>query len=649
MNIDNTTLSNSIEYLMSDFFDTLVSRNCHPEEVKMRWCSKIIDAFNLNIDTQHLYDIRIKCEAAICQSNLEKSGELEFKYKELLALIFNILLTNQSLNLAKELFLSVSQKIELDIEKNVQYLNKDVVRFFEKAKKQNKKIYIISDFYMDANFIQELAEHHGVSHLIDEYFTSADHLKTKRSGNLYDTILNEKNINPTSAYMIGDNHHSDVCMSKKHGIYASHIPRDFSFYEKSLKTANNSSKVKQRFLRTLKAQQFDFYWMTIPLFMFIAKLHNRLIQEQAKNVIFLAREGEFLKELFDIYNESYPVTKIKSHYMFASRRGTYLPSLRPLKHENFSKLLNQYSDMSLKVFIDSLGLADFLPELERELEYIDFNALQPNFKNSSVLFQLLENKRFRQIYEEERENRKKYLASYVDKLIGKDDLYLVDVGWRGSIQDNIQSSLNKPVTGYYCGILRGAHSASDNNKHGLLFHEMANEQRLDSVYNEFRASYEVFCSASHGSLIKYTSAPKFGVLEDNEAELKMFYGHIRPLQINLRALFEELLYLKNNNALCLSEIEEVLKPVYEKSVFFPTKSEMNSFSKLEHYENFGVFEFSTFDGNSSKRLNYIRSLIFNPRYTIGREWWKPLGFKNNHCEFLKYPYFAFKKLVMNKI
>ncbi|WP_299685921.1 HAD hydrolase-like protein [uncultured Vibrio sp.] len=649
MNIDNITLSDSVEYLLSDFFDTVVSRSCHPEEVKMRWCAKIIDVFSLNIDTQHFYDIRIKCEAAICQSNFEKSGELEFKYKDLLALIFNILRTNQSLNLSKELFLSISQQIELNIEKKVQYLNKDVVRFFEKAKIQNKKIYIISDFYMDANFIKELAEHHEISHLIDEYFTSADSLKTKRSGNLYDTILNEKNINPTSAYMIGDNHHSDVDMSIQRDMYALHIPRDFSFYKNSLKLANNSSKVKQCFLNTLKAKQFDFDWMSIPLFIFIAKLHNRLIQDQAKNVVFLAREGEFLKELFDIYNENSSVFGIKSHYMFASRRGTYLPSLRPLEEEDFSKLLNQYSDMSLKVFIDSLGLADFLPELEGELDCIDFNTMQPNFKNSSALFQLLESKTFRRVYEEERASRKEYLASYVDKLVGKEELYLVDVGWKGSIQDNIQSSLNRPITGYYCGILRGAHSASDNNKHGLLFHEMANEQRLDSVYNEFRASYEVFCSASHGSLIKYTSAPEFGVLENNEAEIKLFSNHIRPLQLNLRTLFKELLDVKNNNALSLSEIEAILKPVYEKSVFLPKNSEMNSFSKLEHYENFGVFEFSAFDGNSSKRLTYIKSLISNPKHTIGREWWKPLGFKNNRCGFLKYPYFLFKKLMVSKI
>ncbi len=614
----------------------------------MRWCSKIIDIFNLDIDTQQLYDIRIKCEAAICQSNLDKSGELEFKYNELLALMLNILRTNLSLNLSKELFLSLSKKIELDIEKNVQHLNKDVVRFFEKNKKNNTKIYIISDFYMDADFIQELAKHHCISHLIDEYFTSADFLKTKRSGNLYDAILKERNIKPTSAYMIGDNIHSDVDMSRMRDIHALHIPRDFSHYEKSLKIAKHNPKVKKNLLKTLRAKEFDFYWMAIPLFIFIAKLHNRLIQDQAKNVIFLAREGEFLKEIFDIYNESYPIAGIKTHYMYASRRGTYLPSLRPLKDEDFSKLLNQYSDMSLNVFIDSLGLADFLPELESDLKHINFTIPQTDFKNSAALLQLLESKSFKKVYEEERKNRRQYLESYVDKLVGKEDLYLVDVGWKGSIQDNIHSALNRPVTGYYCGILRGAHSTSENNKHGLLFHEMANEENLDSVYNEFRASYEVFCSASHGSLIEYTSAPKFGILEENEAELKIFSKHIRPLQLNLRKLLEELIYMKNNNALSISEIEAILKPVYEKSVFLPKTSEMNSFAKLEHYENFGVFEFSSFDAGSSNRLTYIKSLVSNPKHTVGREWWKPLGFKNNRCGFLKYPYFMFKKSIMSK-
>lgn len=649
MDLKKTTLSDNITHLLSDFFDTLVSRNCHPEEVKMRWCSQIIDVFGLNISTKKLYEIRIKCEAAICQSNFNKHEELEFEYAALLSLMLDILSAKYSLNISRRVFLDIAQDIELEIEKSVQRLNDDVVTFFRKAKERNKKIYIVSDFYMGADFIKKLVKHHKVEHLIDAYFTSSDFLKTKRSGNLYEAVLDECNLDPSTTFMIGDNYHSDVEMSQRNGLYALHIPRDFSFYEKSLSLAKKTSLVKKSFRKPLKEKCFDFNWMVIPLFVFIARLHNRLVQDNVKNVVFLAREGEFLKELFDLYCQNFSAVEVKSHYMYASRRGTYLPSLHNLKDEKFQKLLGQYCDMSLRVFIESLGLTDFLPQLKSSLTEVDFEKSQPNFKDSFELAQLVNNDLFIEVYEKERLARKQYLASYVDSILGDDNIHLVDVGWRGSIQDNIQAALNRPVVGYYCGILRGASTSVNNRKYGLLFHEMEGEQYVDSLYNEFRASYEVFCSASHGSLIQYAPAPEFGILENNPSELALFKQRIRPLQLNLRALFKELSDVKANNAFSITELESALKPIYEKSLFFPKKSEMISFSKLEHYENFGLFDFSTFDGSSLSRVSYIKSLLANPKFTVGREWWKPLGFENNRCGFFKYPYFLIKKLMMSRL
>ena len=59
MLINEQEVSNKISYIFSDFFDTVVSRRCHPEEIKMKWCTAIIDFYNIkNITTKELYTLR---------------------------------------------------------------------------------------------------------------------------------------------------------------------------------------------------------------------------------------------------------------------------------------------------------------------------------------------------------------------------------------------------------------------------------------------------------------------------------------------------------------------------------------------------------------------------------------------------------------
>ncbi len=644
MSINDLAISDKITHVFSDYFDTVVSRKCHPEEVKKRWCKKVIDFFNLNYSTEELYNIRLDIESELSKTNYEIHSEMEFRYADFLGRFIS-LLNLPYLDQAKEYLYNT----ELSIEKDVQYINSDVFIFLKKQKETGKKIIIVSDFYTNKEFIVKLIKYHGLSDIVDDIYISADLLKSKRSGLIYRFLLKEMNLKSKNVLMIGDNYHSDFINANESGIHAFHIQRDMSFYDVSYASDCNVKAIKKEFLTELNIKSSIFNWVSIPLYIFIHELYLTLSRGNVRDVIFLAREGEFLKELFDLYQEKRDGYKINTYYMYASRRGTYLPSLGDLNENTFDKILNQYPSMSLTALLKSLGLFEHLDRLKQSLrKEICFDRVHLNIKASEDYKNLINSSEFKILFEKEKALRQDYLKNYVNDLVSERDIHVVDVGWKGSIQDNIQKVVNRKVTGYYCGLLPNAKTTKDNVKYGLLFEFINNKCHGDEVFNEFRASFEVFCAASHGSLIHYISAPSYGLLEKNKYETSLYNEKIRPIQINLKLIVNNFINLENKYSLSFNEVKCLLIPIYKKKVFLPSSLEMNEFSSYKHYENFGVFNYSGFSIDKVSRLSYVNRLIKNPSLTIASEWWKPLGFKNNGMSMLKYPYFIYKTIVKRK-
>ncbi|MBD0787957.1 HAD hydrolase-like protein [Vibrio sp. Y2-5] len=641
MNLNNLTISENIKNIFSDFFDTVVSRNCHPEEIKKMWCSDVIDAFNLSMRSADLYKLRSMIECELSDINFSHTLEKEFKYKELVSLLFEQLSSELNLNTNKGRFVSKCIELELNLEMKHQYINIDVVEFIKSCYNKGIDVYIVSDFYMDSSFMEQLLRHHKIERFIKKVYVSSECLSSKRTGALYRKVICENDICTTETLMIGDNYHSDYVKALEEDLSSVHIDRNetFQFYEQSL-IKNNIKELRCRLNEKFRDDKsISFCWMAIPLYVFIKKLTLNLEFNQIKNIIFLAREGEFLKEIYDNLSNS---TTTQSHYMYASRRATYLPSLKNLAEESFSKLLEQYPRISLKSFISSLGLDKHLNSFQDALPDLSFEEQYENLESSDEFKKLISNPVFCKVYDRERARQKKYLNEYIDYLVGKEELHLVDVGWRGSIQDNIRSATGRNTTGYYCSVLSGASVSDDSIKHGLLFRQFGTNKT--SIYNEFRAAFEIFCSASHGSLIKYTSFPSFGELEHNDYESNLYTSKIRPYQERLLDIILWLESSREKYALSTKEFENELINYYAKGVLLPREVEIKEISEIKHYENFGTFDYSVLGGGRNKsRLGYLMGVAKNPSFEIGKEWWKPVAFYNNGCSFLMYVYYLYKK------
>lgn len=645
MLINEQEVSNKISYIFSDFFDTVVSRRCHPEEIKMKWCTAIIDFYNIkNITTKELYTLRLKVEEELCTNNMLVFGESEFSYNTFLKLILSILSAKYGLCQSEDEFMKTALDIELSLEKEYQYINNDVISFLEKNKKLGKKIIIVSDFYLGIKFINELIEYHGLCSLIDKVYVSSEFMKTKRSGRLYSFILEKENVSANNVLMIGDNRHSDVDSAIRKNLYAYHIDRDFSFYHKSI-SENNDDLAWNKDISTILNIRSPFNWFVIPLFIFIKKLYTESLRKNINHISFLAREGEFLKEAFDLYT-SYNKIKTKSHYVYASRKGTYLASLNEnlekIDEDFFDKLLTQYPTISLRTLLKNIHLDGEIKKYKFSNPEINFDCVHKVLKNSYDYKCLINDINFRKDLVSKIKEQKKIAKEYYSQFIDKDTLYVVDVGWKGSIQDNISNIINKKVTGYYCGVLSNSSIDDQNMKFGLLYRQLPNETLGHDIFNEFRALFEVLCAASHGSLVKFNSLGE-AVLEHDEQEYDLFINHIRIIQKEVLISFRKLIDLEKKYSRSISEWESVLIPIFRKKVLLPKKYEMELFNSWEHNENFGLLNKTVFKMSTPSRIAMLKTLIKEPRRTVQSFWWKPLGFYNSKLGILNYVYYLYKK------
>lgn len=354
------------------------------------------------------------------------------------------------------------------------------------------------------------------------------------------------------------------------------------------------------------------------LLWFVARLHRALLADSVDQVFFLSREGQPLMRAFELYQTNVE-KKIIPRYLEVSRRSTLLPSLSSLAGETFDTLFRQYREISFYEFLASLGLESRLSELTELLGISDEDARVrcTDFPTSDLFLQLLGSSKFQLIYESERVARKNAFMAYLATLAGGSmptRLALVDVGWKGTIQDNLHSLLCVgdgaqvcSIKGYYVGLVGAGRMCEGNEKTGLLFSSVGGRSPHFHIFNENRALFEILLAADHGSIESYqtddsgVAKPVRGTFEEQD----MIERFVLPVQRSIFARFSTLLASLGGRRLSSKDVART----HSRMVFRPSVEELRWFASVFHVENFGVFERSEFK-SSRRRLSAWGRLCF---------------------------------------
>ena len=563
-----------------DFFDTVVHRNCHPEQTLYQWAKEMALELDFDVFPSILYQIRKSVE------NNKELGTEEMCYIDLLSGIYDKIKDKIKI-ISKEEFIHRAKTLELKIELQHIYLDSEIKEVLKKLKSDSKQIILVSDFYTDKELIETILKKFEIFDYFSSIYISSEKACRKSTGNLYKLILKELNLNPTDITMIGDNYKSDYEVPRSLGlnaIYRQYIDKNATVTEKELVRLYN-----QILFSNSKKAPFNIFLADIVFF--ISELHKKMMQDDVQIALFCSREGQLLKRLFDIYQDTFfgKNQKICTEYFYVSRRSTLYSSFTSLENEEFEMIFRQYKKITLQNFLLNLNFSDneiilICQDLKEKPTYVltvDDHLLEKLKKHSQFITKFNKEKKDSQL-----------LRDYIEYLTkNQNEVYLVDVGWKGTIQDSIKKALpDKRIVGYYLGLMLNVYSVENKtDKTGLLFSDYPNKSEFYDIVSRNFEFYEDIFVADHGPVLKYKKDSEIiPILEDDKKHVSI-YQAVKDYQEELVFGFSEILEAYKKMKFLPFEQKNLwlMMSLKKECIYIPKLQSLSESLKEKVVENFG--------------------------------------------------------------
>lgn len=635
----NYCQENNIKNIAFDFFDTVAYRRVPPEYVKYIAAKRFLLKSGINISPQLFYELRSGFEIKLSQSNNRKYGSLEFNIEELAKYLADYFEGRSQLN--KDRMISDFIETEIQVELEVLCLNEDIFSFMKLACSQGINLYLISDFYIPRNLFDKIIKKLGLTQLFKQIFISTDFRKTKRSGDLYKEFLAITGLDSKEIIMIGNSLVSDVEMAEENGIKSYLIDsskRENQYQSKFLEIKDfylSNNNIENSFKKIFRKHKKGLFpEMAAIILFFTEQLYLKVVRENYQEVFFCSKEGYFLKKAFDYYQKEFIGREvIKTHYIKVSRRSTFLPSLTKLDKEKFETIFRQYVNLSLNQFIKNFNFE--LEENEKILsKYSNPNEEIKNFPHSQEFQELKRDIYFRELFEKKRLEQKKLIKKYIiQKSIFKNpkEIMLVDVGWKGTIQDHLFKIFDGKIkiSGKYIGLNVYNNSQVDyilNSKEGIVFSNNP-ESKFYLQFNKMSSLFEIILSAPHGSAVRYFLTNK-GVpevkCEKILEEVRQYADETKEIQEELFICLKEMIEFWKYNHRFLESFFPLMTKFFVRIVYLPTKKELRYYKHIKHFENFALFNYSTFSRKekflSKKYIKKVFKLLSGFKWFFSQEW-----------------------------
>ena len=594
-------------YISFDIFDTLIKRNV----------KKPSDIFKLtaieyeketNVLIPNYKELRIEAEfiaKPLCDGEEPDIDDI----------FNNIKLDKNQYDINK------LKEIEINLELLLCQRNNYFYPIYEYCVKNNKKIIITSDMYLNKKYIEKILKNAGIYNY-DYLFLSNEVKLNKRIGKIYTHVLKEINIKPKQLLHIGDSKRGDYLQARLHGINSILI-------RKKLKTARYEGKSKRHvenlqentlssyINNNIDLNQSSYYNIGYEVLGPLLYGYSKWITDTIKSldinkIFFLAREGNLLKKATDIVKES----SLKTEYLYISRRSVRPALLECINsYEELARVIKIKPTTTVEKFLKDIGLYDKKHiDILNQYNYFENVKIQ-ELSNISEMFELLKSDMKANAVQE-----KKNIIGYLHSMGFCDNIAISDVGWAGSMQKSLTTIFKQHrIAGFY---MATTHEIPNIE----LYSYLDNYEKI----RPFVHLFENLFLAQHGTTLKYDFKnnkyiPVLAEYEYTQEEKEIF------MEIQKGALqFVREFNSSNLNSLIKIEPRIAFKRI-EKLGLNPTIKDLQLFKNIHYIE---TVKLHLVEG---KGLFYYVFNIKKIKEDLFNSGWK-IGFLKNLLK-IKLPYY----------
>ncbi len=368
------------------------------------------------------------------------------------------------------------QKFEMEIEKEFIVVNPFMKQVFDYAIKKGKKVYIISDMYLSADFLETVLKKIGYKGY-EKLFVSGDIGKTKATGSIYEYVKKDQKIKGKWLH-IGDNLHSDIANAKDKGLstyyYKPPIERIKLTSKMSIKESIMNAIQINSTRNGLEVESFSKIGTECisSIFYGFADWMSKFTESQ-DNLIFLSRDGYFPKKVFELVKKERNLD-IYTKYLLTSRKAFQIPAYALMEKNKVIDVLTQWNaqlnhKLAIKDIYKQVGLD--AKDFEREINMLGLKNSNTilNFENREKVKKLLALTyiKIKKSLDSKLNLVEEYLKQEgIDKF---EQLNIVDIGWRGSIHNAMQKILDNNIIGFYFGTTEFVYDEIKSNTFGYYF------------------------------------------------------------------------------------------------------------------------------------------------------------------------------------
>lgn len=317
---------------------------------------------------------------------------------------------------------------------------------------------------------------------------------------------------------------------------------------------------------------------------FILWIMKTCQEKKIQKIYFFTREGEFFKEIYDKLLESstdrhkYPVANV----LEVSRVATFAPSIQEVCIQEFHRMWNLYKRQSMRAFFTSLdidikGFRPYLDDYGLPEEMMIFNP-----REDKRVMAFLRDEYVKEMMIQSVDKKRENLIAYCEKngirQNEKGRVAVVDIGWRGTIQDNLCAIFPEiQWEGFYLCLAEFLNQQPINGKkYGYL------NQGNSAVALRYPTPIEMICNSPGGSVVGYNKDGEAMRLTE-QSENKAYASFTREFQMRITDKVSEKYFADMSE----SEILEHGERALNRFLLFPPRKAAQAYFSLRHNEMFG--------------------------------------------------------------